>query len=130
MNEDSRQQTVRALTQRWLDATVRADADDLDELLEAGYTFTHATTAITDTREEWLESFRSGRRRYKSWTISDVSLRMFPSAAIMTGRGLQEIVRETGIFVLRTSFTNVWLELDGRWQLAVWQATFVPDEQA
>jgi len=123
---DVREQAVREATDRWLEATVRGDADALDGMLEAGYTFTHATTAVTDTREEWLESIRSGRRRYKSWVISDTTVRLFPCAAIMTGRGHQEVVREDGIFNLYTSFTNVWVEQDGAWKLAVWQATLVP----
>ena len=126
MDDAAREQTVRALTQEWLDATVRADAATLDGMLEDGYTFTHATTAITDTRDEWLESFRSGRRRYKLWEISDVTVRLFPGVAIMTGRGHQEIPRDDGMFDLRTSFTNVWIERDGGWKLAVWQATLVP----
>jgi ketosteroid isomerase-like protein len=126
MTIDTREQAVREATQRWLDATVRADADALGRMLDPGYTFTHATTAITDTREEWLESFRSGQRRYKRWDISDVSVRLFPGTAIMTGRGHQEVVRADGIFDLRTSFTNVWIEQDGNWKLAVWQATLVP----
>ena len=126
MNEAAREKAVRALTQEWLDATVRADAATLDGMLEDGYTFTHATTAITDTRDEWLESFRSGRRRYKLWEISDVIVRLFPGVAIMTGRGHQEIPRDDGMFDLRTSFTNVWIERDSGWKLAVWQATLVP----
>jgi len=126
MNDAVREQTVRTLTQEWLDATVRADATALDGMLTDGYTFTHATTAITDTRDEWLESFRSGRRRYMLWEISDVTVRQFPGVAIMTGRGHQEIPRDDGMFDLRTSFTNVWIERDGDWKLAVWQATLVP----
>jgi hypothetical protein len=127
MTLDGTEQTLRELLQRWLDATVCADADALEGMLEKGYTFTHATTAITDTREEWLESFRSGRRHYKSWTVSDVTVRLFESAAVMTGRGHQEVVREDGIFNLDTSFTNVWVDQDGQWKLAVWQATLVPE---
>lgn len=128
MTQDDREAAVRDVTQRWLDATVKPDVDTLDSLLEAGYTFTHATTAITDTREEWLESFRSGRRRYRAWEIFDVTVRLFDDTAIMTGRGRQELVRPNDeIFELRTSFTNVWVQQDGRWLLAVWQATFVPD---
>ncbi len=125
---DDREQAVQNATKLWLDATERADADYLDSVLTDGYTFTHATTAITDTREEWLESFRSGRRRYKSWTISDTTVRCFDSAAIMTGRGRQEIVREGGvIFVLNTAFTNVWIAQSGGWKCAVWHATLVPE---
>jgi hypothetical protein len=126
MSDELREQAVRDLTQKWLDATVRADADFLDGILTDGYTFTHATTAITDTREEWLESFRSGRRRYKLWQISDVTVQLFPGVAIMHGRGHQEILRDDGLFDLRTIFTNVWIERDGLWKLAIWQATLVP----
>ena len=127
MTTDAREAAVREATQRWLDATVRGDAEALDSLLEAGYTFTHATTAIVDTREEWLESFRSGRRRYKSWRIFDTTVRLFPGFAITTGSGHQEVIRpDDSVFDLPTSFTNVWVEQDGRWLLAVWQATLVP----
>ncbi len=126
MAGDVREDAVREVTRRWLDATVRADADALDQLLEDGYTFTHATTAITDTREEWLESFRSGRRRYKSWEISGVSVRLYPGTAVMTGHGHQEIVREDGLFDLKTSFMNTWIEHGDQWRLAAWQATLIP----
>jgi hypothetical protein len=126
MTDEAREQAVRAATQRWLEATVRADADALEELLEPNYTFTHATTAVTDTREEWLESFRSGNRRYKRWDISDVSASLFPGAAVMVGRGHQEIVRPDGVINLETSFMNTWIERDGTWRLAAWQATLVP----
>ena len=127
MTRDNREEAVRAATQRWLEATVRGDANALDEMLEPGYTFTHATTAITDTRDEWLESFRSGRRRYQRWDISDVTVNLYPGAAVMIGRGHQEIPREDGIFDLRTSFMNTWIEHDGAWKLAAWQATLVPN---
>jgi hypothetical protein len=125
-DDATREQSVRDLTQRWLDATVRADATFLDTILEPGYTFTHATTAITDTREEWLESFRSGRRRYNLWEISGVSVQLYPGVAVMRGRGHQDIPRDDGIFDLRTSFTGVWIEHETGWKLAIWQATLVP----
>ncbi len=54
-------------------------------------------------------------------------MRLFPGTAIMSGRGRQEIIRPDEIFLLNTSFTNVWIEQDGRWLLAVWQATLEPD---
>ena len=128
MTDNDREDVVRAVTQRWLDATVAANADALDELLEEGYTFTHATTAITDTREEWLESFRSGRRRYKTWTISDVTVSLYDSTAVMVGRDYQEIiVRPDSLFELKSSFMNTWIERDSKWRLAAWQATLVPD---
>ena len=104
---DPREEAVRAATQRWLDATVRADTEALDKMLEPSYTFTHATTAIKDSREEWLESFRNGTRRYTLWEISDVAVDLYPGFAVMTGRGHQEVVRPNGSFDLRTAFANI-----------------------
>jgi ketosteroid isomerase-like protein len=126
MTNEAKEQAVRALTQQWLEATVRADTDFLDAILEPGYTFTHATTAITDTREEWLDSFRSGRRRYKLWEISDITVQLYPGVAVMHGRGHQEIPRDEGMFDLRTSFSSVWINHEDAWKCAIWQATLVP----
>jgi hypothetical protein len=125
---DPREDAVKAATQRWLDATVRADAPALDGMLEPNYTFTHATTAVKDSREEWLESFRNGSRRYTLWEISDVTVDLYAGVAVMTGRGHQEIVRADGPFDLRTAFANTWIEHDGEWRLAVWHATLVPSK--
>ena len=123
---DAREDAVRAATQRWLDATVVADTRALDGMLEPTYTFTHATTSVMDSREVWLDFLSSGRRRYKSWTVSDLSVRLFDCAAVTTGRGRQEIVRDDGLIELLTTFTNVWIERPEGWKLAVWQATVRP----
>jgi len=123
---DERETHLRDTLQRFLDATVRQDAALLDTMTAEGYTFTHATTAICDTREEWLASFRSGARRYKLWDVSDLNVRLFPACAVITGRGHQTVVRPTGDFELYTAFANTWVEREGRWQCAVWQATLVP----
>jgi ketosteroid isomerase-like protein len=126
MTSDGQEAAVRAAMQRWLDGTVKADADALDELLEDDYFFTHATTAVSDTRAEWLDSFRSGRRRYELWEVSDVSVQLYPGVAVVKGKGHQEIPRADGLFDLRTSFMATWIERDGRWRCAGWQATLVP----
>jgi ketosteroid isomerase-like protein len=127
-NAGEAERAVLAATERWLAGTVAADAEALDLLLTPGYVFTHATTAAADTREEWLGSFRSGARRYRVWQIADVALQSFPGSVVMTGRGHQEIVRPSGEIVeLNTRFLNVWVEQDGHWRCAAWQATRIPD---
>jgi hypothetical protein len=125
---DSREAAVRAATQSWLEAAVRADTDALDGMLTADYSFTHATTAITDSRAEWLEAFRNGSRRYNFWNISDTEVRLYPGAAVMVGHGHQQVVRGNGTFDLFTSFANTWIEDNGTWRCAVWQATLVPSK--
>ena len=51
--------------------------------------------------------------------------RLKPAVELLD-QALKEIPRDDGMFDLRTSFTNVWIERDDGWKLAVWQATLVP----
>jgi ketosteroid isomerase-like protein len=114
---------VMAAARRWLAATERGDADELDRLLAEGYTYTHASTGVADSREEWLESFRSGGRRYHVYAIDDLSLRSFPGTVVMTGRAHQEMSPRGERIELNTRFTSVWVKHDDGWRLAAWQAT-------
>jgi ketosteroid isomerase-like protein len=124
------ERAVLAAAQRWLAATMSGDADALDQLLADGYTYTHATTGVADTREVWLESFRTGGRRYQVYEIADLSLRTFPGTVVMTGRAHQEMSPRGEQVELNTSFTSVWVEQAGGWRLAAWQATrFLDDQQ-
>ena len=120
---------VLAAAQRWLAATMSGDAAALDLLLTDSYTYTHATSGAVDSRDVWLESFRSGRRRYQVYEIAEVSLMKFPSVVVMTGRAHQEMNPRGEQIELNTRFTSVWVEQNGDWRVAVWQATRIADPQ-
>jgi ketosteroid isomerase-like protein len=123
------ERAVLAAAERWLAATMSGDADALERLLAPGYTYTHATTAVADSREVWLESFRSGGRRYEVYELADLSLRTFPGTVVMTGRAHQEMSPRGQPIELDTTFTSVWVDLAGEWRLAAWQATRLPDNR-
>lgn len=131
MSDSEREQAVRDALGRWLTAAERGDATALEPMLTDSYTYTHATTAIADSRAEWLEIFNPASpkyRRYRVYAVEDVTVRLFPGTAIVAGSGHQEIIRPNGDELdLNTSFTCVWIETDGAWQLAAWQATRFPD---
>src|SRR5438093_7740456 len=120
---------VLEAAQRWLAATMSGDAAALDLLLTDKYTYTHATSGAVDSRDVWLESFRSGRRRYQVYEIADVSLMQFPGVVVMTGRAHQEMNPRGEQIELNTRFTSVWVEQNGDWRVAVWQATRIADPQ-
>ena len=125
MADENITREVRAAVQRWLDGTVAADADALEQLVTADYTFTHASNGTVDTRAEWLDSFRSGRRRYHQWLVSDESYRILPGGVVtLQGTGHQEMgdpVRK-----LETHFLCVWVNDGGAWKCSTWQATQYP----
>jgi len=130
MTVETKEQAVRDALQRWLDAARAGDIEALDQLLTPDYTYTHATTGVADSREAWLNIFRPESptyRRYPAYEVSDLTFRFYPGVAIVFGRGRQEIVRPDGSEIeLNTTFTNVWVELEGGWKIVAWQATRLP----
>ena len=114
---------VRAAAQRWLEATMSADADTLDGLLTADYTDTHASSAKVDAREEWLESFRSGGRKYHVYAVTDEVYRVYPGIVLLQGSAHQEMGAPDSRRELNTHFLSAWVNEGGAWKASAWQAT-------
>ncbi len=136
MNEETMMTTnvkhdVRAAVQRWLDATMTADADALDALLTPDYTYTHATSARVDEREVWLESFRTGGRIYKGYAIADERYLIYGNVVVLSGSSHQEMSPRGEPVELNTHFISVWLQgADGAWRCSAWQATRIVPPKA
>ena len=121
------QQAIRAALQRWLDATMKADADALHALLTPEYTYTHTTSSV-DERDVWLESFRTGGRIYHPYEVFEERYRALPGGAVLVnGRSHQEMSPQGQWRELNARFSCVWVPADGGWKIAMWQATRIPD---
>lgn len=131
MTNAAHEHEIREALQRWLDAAKAGDIEALDRLLAPDFTYTHASSGVLDDRATWLNIFRPDSptyRRYPKYEVSDLMLRFYPGVAIVFGRGYQEIVRGSGEqVILNTTFTNVWVALDGDWKIVAWQATRIPE---
>ncbi len=128
---DSTRQAVLDALGRFLDAAIKGDVGVLDSLLDKDFTYTHASNAHIDARDVWLKIYDPASptyRVYRAYAVKDLLVRIFPGAAVITGTGHQEIVRPNGDEVdLNTTFTCTWIEGSGRWRIAAWQATRIPD---
>jgi len=121
---------VRAAMQRWLDATMAADADTLDTLIAPEYAYTHALSGQVEEREPWLESFRTGGRVYAVYAITNERYRVYPGVVVLSATGHQEFVLRGAPTVLDTNFTSVWVQgADGAWRCSAWQATRIVPPQ-
>jgi ketosteroid isomerase-like protein len=114
---------VLSSARRLLGATVNVDVDVLDAMLTADYTYTHASSGRPDSRAQWLESFRSGGRRYQVYDILDTQVQAFGDVAVLSGRAHQEMNPRGEPTELNTRFLSVWARSDGQWRCAAWQAT-------
>lgn len=118
---------VEAAARALLAATTIQDADVIEATLAPGYTYTHASNARVDSREEWVESFRGGGRRYHVYDIFDLAFLDYDDVVVMRGRAHQEMSPRGERIELNTRFTSVWVRQGGRWLLAAWQATRIEE---
>ena len=118
---------IRNLQQRRFQAMIAGDVAALDEILADDVVYTHASGEV-ETKQQFLESVASHRIEYQSLEASEVTVRVFGTAAVITGRGSMEIRRAGQGKSFAFRFIEVYANRDGRWQMAAWQSTRLPDE--
>ena len=104
---------IRELEERVKQADVVNDPQLLDELLIDGFTFSSQDGAIF-TKEQVLKAHHpAGIRKFTSYETSDLRIRAFEDAAVVTVRA--DLATERMRVALL--FTRFWVKLDGRWKI-------------
>ena len=110
---------ILRLEDRWREAQHQNDKDAYDQLLSADLTFIgtsgsfrHKTSFIASRKDSWIP-------RSETYTYSEMTVRFYGSAAIVTGR---EATTGTGV-AFQGRFTHVWAKRQGRWRLVAIQRT-------
>lgn len=106
---------------------VRGDVAALDEILSEDLTYTH-TSGEVDSKEQFISTLRSGALRYESITPERPQVRVYGSAAIVTGTSLMKIEVHGRNLSLRIRFMDVYVKKHDRWEMVAWQATRLPQE--
>jgi len=106
-------------------AMIAQDFDALGRLLADDLLYTHST-AVTDTKAEYLAALRSGKYRYKAARCEGVTVRIHGTTAIVNGRGFIEVDVDGAPKSLANAFVNVWVRTPAGWQMTAWQSTPAP----
>jgi ketosteroid isomerase-like protein len=106
----------------WNDAHVRGDADALGRLWADDLLVTVPDMPVM-TKADVLGFARSGRSRFQRYETSDVSIRVYGDAAVVTGR-----VRRTRTFKDRPveddwRFTKVYVRQGGAWRVVAYHSS-------
>jgi ketosteroid isomerase-like protein len=109
---------VRAMTAGDLAALERVFADDA--------IYTHST-GVTETKAEFLGQIRSGARKYDALTLHDLRARPVGSAIVVTGQMHGSVEADGKTIPLALVYTAVYAERGGRWQLAAYESTRMPE---
>ena len=105
-------------------AIISGDAVALERMTSDNYTFITLRGELR-TKTEIVQGFKSGSFHYESRQISDLNVRVYGNAAIVTGRSIQK-GRENGKdYSGDYRFTRVYVKQDGRWQTVALQTTLI-----
>jgi ketosteroid isomerase-like protein len=110
---------ILRLEDRWREAQHQNDKDAYDQLLSADLTFIGTSVSfrektgfIASRKDSWIP-------RSETYTYSEMTVRFYGSAAIVTRR---EATTGTGV-AFQGRFTHVWAKRQGRWRLVAIQRT-------
>jgi ketosteroid isomerase-like protein len=110
---------VREAAQGWTQAAVKQDTAGLQRYMADDLQYAHAG-GQTQNKEQYIAAVTKGPARYESFTFSDVNVRFYGKAAVLTG---YVDVKMVGRDAFRVRTLQVYTENNGHWQMAAHQST-------
>ena len=116
--------SARAALLARFDAALRADVAALDTLLADDLEYC-GVSATCSTKDQYLESVRSGTRKFRSLAPKIERVRLFADSAVLTGKVYAVSIGGTERNV-DAYFLVVLAWRDGRWQMTNQSSTLLP----
>jgi ketosteroid isomerase-like protein len=113
------------LERAWNEAHVRGDAEALDRLWADDFVVTVPGMPVM-TKPDTIGVWRTGRMKFQRYETSDVRMRVYDNAAIVTGR--VQRTRTVGGNVADDDwlFTKMYVRRAGGWQVVAFHASPAP----
>jgi ketosteroid isomerase-like protein len=110
---------VREAALGWTQAAVKQDSGGLQRFMADDLQYAHAGGQL-QTKEQYIAAVTKGPARYESFTFSDMKIRFYGKAAVLTAYCDVKMVGQDS-FRVRT--LQVYEENSGQWQMAAHQST-------
>lgn len=117
---------LRAVEQQRYRAMIEADFPALEKLLADDLVYVHSSGSV-ESKEQFLDTIRSGRLRYKRIVAEETRIKSAGNIAVVTGRSSVEVEREGKPQSFRVRFTAVYEKSGAGWRLSAWQTTRLPE---
>jgi len=108
--------SARAALLARFDAALRADLPALEKGLADDLEYC-GVKATCSTKSQYIESVRSGQRKFKSLRPEIERVRMFPDSAVLTGKVYSVSIVDGAERNVDAYFLVVLVWRDGRWQM-------------
>jgi hypothetical protein len=105
----------------WTGAAVRQDKAALEKFLANDLQYAHAGGRLQN-KAEYIAAVTAPPARYESFTFSDVTVRFYGAAAVLTA---YVDVKMAGQTAFRVRTLQVYTNAGGQWQMAAHQSTLI-----
>ena len=116
---------LRQLETVWNQAHVHGDADALDRLWGDDLEVAVPKMPVM-TKAQALAFARSGKMAFQKYETSDLRIRVYGDAAVVTGRLQRTRTLNGQVKEDDWRFTKVYIRRDGRWQVVAFHASESP----
>ena len=110
------QKEIADLEQREAEAILSADASTL-QTLWADDMVVNSTANLIAGKQILLEMVKNGRLKLRIYERRPVRIEVFTDLVVTTGHEISQLIGDTAVFKLFTSYMNVWTKRGGNWQL-------------
>jgi hypothetical protein len=113
---------LRRLEVVWNKAHIDGDAAALERLWADDFILTVPHMSVM-TKSDAIGVWRTGRVKFTRYETSDIRVRIYDNAAVVTGR-LQR-TRNPGSQAVEDDwhFTKVYIRMNSRWRVVAWQSS-------
>jgi hypothetical protein len=119
--------SARAALLARFDAALHADVAALDKLLADDLEYC-GVSATCSTKDQYLESVRSGTRKFRSLVPKVERVRLFADSAVLTGKVYAVSIGDGTERNVDAYFLVVLAWRDGRWQMTNQSSTLLKPE--
>ena len=106
-------------------AMQNADIAALEKLLGGELSYTH-TSAVVQTKDEFISDIKTGTLKYQSVDAKDRKVHVYGNVAVVTGGATVYIILRGNEQSFQIRYTNVHVNRNRAWQMVAWEATRVP----
>ena len=117
---------VTRLNRRWMESYVKRDTAFLEQYLADDYVSTFPDGTVLDKQGE-IESLKSGDIAPTEMTPSEMNVRTYGVAAVITGRSTIKAKVKGEKVSGEYRFTDVWIKQDNRWRAVASQVTRIAE---
>lgn len=122
ISNDRSVEEVIAAERRWVQAHRDLDLEALEDMLDDDYVQIRADGSVIG-KQEALESYRSGKRRWDHAESDQHRVTVIGNAAVLVGRWIGRGENEGKHFDYTARFMAIYTKRDGIWRLVADQST-------